>query len=141
MQESCVINRRITKVFKLEKGQRQGDNIKGIKMFENPFLVSAYAGDSTFFLKDKNSVKELLNIINCFSSFMGLKSYLFKCEVAGIGALNEVKATICGIKCIDLAEEAIKVLGVFFSYDKKLQLENNFRKTKLNIERCGDKVI
>ena len=141
MQESCVINRRITKVFKLEKGSRQGDNIKGIKMFENPFLVSAYAGDSTFFLKDKNSVKELLNIINCFSSFMGLKSYLFKCEVAGIGALNEVKAIICGIKCIDLAEEAIKVLGVFFSYDKKLQLENNFRKTKLNIERCGDKVI
>ena len=69
MQESCVINRRITKVFKLEKGSRQGDNIKSIKMFENPFLVSAYAGDSTFFLKDKNSVKELLNIINCFSSF------------------------------------------------------------------------
>ena len=26
-------------------------------------------------------------------------------------------------------------MGVFFSYDKNLQLENNFRKTILNIER------
>ena len=35
-------------------------------MFENTFLYTAYAGDSTFFLKDKNSVKELLNTINYF---------------------------------------------------------------------------
>ena len=35
-------------------------------MFENTFLYTAYAVDSTFFLKDKNSVKELLNTINYF---------------------------------------------------------------------------
>ena len=35
-------------------------------MFENTFLYNAYAGDSTFFLKDKNSIKELLNTINYF---------------------------------------------------------------------------
>ena len=55
--------------------------------------------------------------------------------MAGIGALNGVKVAICGIKCIDLTKEAIKILGVFFSYDKNLQLENNFRKTILSIER------
>ena len=55
--------------------------------------------------------------------------------MADIGALNWVKVAICGIKCIDLTKEAIKILGVFFSYDKNLQLENNFRKTILNIER------
>ena len=110
-------------------------NNKNIKMFENTFLYTAYADVSTFFLKDKTSIKELLSTINYFSSFTGVKRNLFKCEVAGIGALKGVKVTICVIKCIDFTKEAIKILGVFFSYDKNLQLENNFRKTILNIER------
>ena len=104
-------------------------------MFENTFLDTAYVDDSTFFLKDKNSIKELLNTINYFSSFMVLKLNLSKCEVARIGALKGVKVAICGIKCIDLTKEAIKILRVFFSYDRNLQRENNFRKTILNIER------
>ena len=54
--------------------------------------------------------------------------------MAGVGALKKVKVEICGIKCIDLTK-AIKILEVFFSYDKNLQLEKNFRKTILNIER------
>ena len=66
-------------------------NIKGIKMFENTFLDIPYADDSTFFLKDKNSVEKLLNTINYFPSFTGLKPNLSKCEVAGIGALKGVK--------------------------------------------------
>ena len=105
-QALCVINGEITtKYFKLEKGAQHGDpvsgylfilcleilfliiksnkNIKGIQMFENTFLYIAYANDITFFLKDKNSVKELLNTIICFSSFTGLKPSLSKCEVAG----------------------------------------------------------
>ena len=43
--------------------------------------------------------------------------------------------SVCGKKCNDLTKEAIFILGVFFSYDKNLQLENNFRKTILNIKR------
>ena len=88
-QESCVINGGIvTKYFQIENGSRQGDpvpanlvifgleilfmlrknskNIKSIKMFQNTFLYTAYADDSTFFLKNKNSIKELLNTINQF---------------------------------------------------------------------------
>ena len=45
------------------------------------------------------------------------------------------KVAICGIKCIDLTKETIKILVVFFSYDKNLQLENKFRKTILNIKK------
>ena len=109
---------------------KNNKNIKAIKMFGN-----IDADDSTFFFKDKNSIKELLNITNYFSSFMGLKPNLSKCEVAEIGDLKGDKVEICGIKCIDLTKEAIKILGVFFSCDKNLQLQNNFRKTILNIER------
>ena len=44
-------------------------NIKDIKKIENAFLYTIYADDSTLLLKDKNSVKELLNKVNYFSSF------------------------------------------------------------------------
>ena len=104
-------------------------------MFKNTFLYIAYADVSTFFLKDKNSIKALLTTINYFLSFTGLKPNLSKCEVAGTGALKGVKGAICGIKCFDLTKKAIKILGVFFSCEKNLQLENNFKKTTLNIER------
>ena len=114
---------------------KNNKNIKVIKMFENTFLYTAYEDDSACFLKDKNSIKELLNTISYFSSFTGLKTNLSKCKVAGISALKGVKVAVCGIKCICLTKEAIKILGVFFSYDNNLQLENNFRKTILNIKR------
>lgn len=39
------------------------------------------------------------------------------------------------MKRIDLTEKAITILGVLLSYDKNLQLENNFRKTISNIKR------
>ena len=46
------------------------------------------------FLKNKNSIKELLNTINYFSSFTGLKLNLSKCEVAWIGTLKGVEVAI-----------------------------------------------
>ena len=157
-KESCVINGNIiTKYLKLEKGARQGDlvstylsvlcleklfmliknnkNIKGIKMFKKAFLYTTYADDNTSFLKDKNSMKELFNTFSYFSSSTSLKPNLSKCEVADIGTLKGVKEATYGINCIDLTKEAIKILEVFFSYDKNLQLENNFRKRVSSIKR------
>ena len=64
-----------------------------------------------------------------------LKPNLSKYEVAGICALKQVKVAICGIKCVDLTKKAIKIFGVFFSYNKNLPLEDNFKKTLLNTER------
>ena len=49
--------------------------------------------------------------------------------------MKGIKVAICGIKYMDLTKEASKILGVFFSYDKNLQLENNFRKTILRTGR------
>ena len=87
--------------------------LKCIKMFENTFLYTAYVDDSTCFLKDKNSIRELLNTINLISSFTALKQNLSKCIVSGIGTLKGVKEIICRIKCIDLTKKAIKILEVF----------------------------
>ena len=90
-QESCIINGGVaTQYFKLEKGARQGDpvsdylfilsletlftivknnkDIKSLKILGNTFLYTAYADETTFFLK--NWVK-LLNTISLFSLFSG----------------------------------------------------------------------
>ena len=96
-QLSCVINGGFTtSYFNLEKGARQGDpasvylfilalevlfisiknnqNIKGLEIFKHEFLYTAYADDSTFFLKNIKSVKELIKSFERFYPFSGLKS-------------------------------------------------------------------
>ena len=48
-------------------------NIKGIKIFEYCYLYTAYADDTTFFLKDENSIVYLSEKLKLFSDFSGLK--------------------------------------------------------------------
>ena len=88
-QESCIITGgTTTNYFKLEKGTRQqgpisaylfklvleivflftkeSKKINGFNIFYTTFLYTAYADDAIFFLKDKKSVKELMNIFDTF---------------------------------------------------------------------------
>ena len=122
--------RTTTQYFKLERGAFQGDpvleilflfikkhpEIKGVKIFKHCFLHTAYADYSTFFLKDAQSIENLVETFNTFSLFSGLKPNLTKCEVAGIGALKGVQVAVCGMKCSDLCNEAIKILEVPISH-------------------------
>ena len=84
-----------TPYFNLEKGARQGNpilaylfilplevhfelikynaDIKGITIFNHAFLNIAFADDSTFFLNDLLSVKNLIDTFNVYSLFSGLK--------------------------------------------------------------------
>ena len=80
-QELCIVNGGFTaKYLKLGKGTRQGDpistylfipvleivsnlikqnkNIDGLTFFDHTFLYIAYADDTTFFLKDTESIKK-----------------------------------------------------------------------------------
>ena len=54
-----------------------------------------------FSLKVTQSTGHLVEILNTFSIFSGLKANLIKCEI-GIGALISVQFTVCGMKCINL---------------------------------------
>ena len=155
-QESCVINGgHSTKYFPLERGARQGDpisayllilaleiffiliktsnDIQGIEIFNHKFLYTAYADDTTFFVKDLNSVKVILSSLDQFYTFSGLHSNLNKCEIDGIGVLKDAKVALCGLKSVNLTKESIKILCVHLSYNEKLQNELNFCTTIKNI--------
>ena len=144
-QESCVINGgHTTTYFRLERGARQGDpisaylfilalelffiliksnkNIHGINIFNHDFLYTAYADDTTFSLKDLDSVKNVLEMLNQFFMVSGLPPNFNKCEIAGIGSLKDAKVALCGLKSLDLTKESIKILRVHISCNKKLQM-------------------
>ena len=85
------------------------------------------------FFKDEKSVIELMKTFDIFSTFSG--HYKSKCEIAGLGALKGVKLANCEMECIDLMFNAIKILGVYYSYDKNLENQENFINLVLKIEK------
>ena len=79
-----------------------------------------------FFLKYLASVKKLLDIFFYYSKYSGLKPNFSKCGIVGIGSLKGVEVTVCGIKCVNLKVNTIKILGIHFSYNNKLNMEKHF---------------
>ena len=61
-----------------------------------------------------------------FLYFSGLKTNLTKSEIAGTGTLKGVQVAVCGMRCIDLNIDTLKILDIHFSYKEKLKEENNF---------------
>ena len=67
--------------------------------------------------------------------FSGLRPNLNEFEMADIQVLKGVKVAVCGIQCIDLVFDTIKILKPHFSYNEKLKEESNFCLIIINIQR------
>ena len=76
-----------------------------------------------------------MKVFDTFSSFSGLKPNKSKREVTGTGALKGAKLVLCGMKCIGLRLNTVKILGIHFSYDKKIEHDENFLKQITGIEK------
>ena len=147
--ESCVMNGgTTTKYFNLHRGARQGDpiaayffilvleiffimirnnkSINQLQILDFSYILSAYADDTTFFVADTNSIVEINNTFILFSKFSGLKFNNSKCEICGIGSNKGDNTALCGFKNVDLTSDSIRVLGVYFSYNKDISLQRNF---------------
>ena len=146
-----------TQYFNLEKGASQGDpisaylfilalevlfeliknndDIRGITIFNHAFLYTAFADDSTFSLNDLLSVKNLIDTFTVFSLFSGLKANFSKCEIAGLGSLKGVLEAARILKSINLTTDNIKIVGVHFSYNLTLKVQNNFLDTVKSIQQ------
>ena len=75
-----------------------------------------------------------MNVFDTFSIYSGLKPNKSKCKIAGISVQKGVPVELCGMECIDLTKSSVKILGIHFSYNKKIENEENFIKLIKKIE-------
>ena len=97
-------------------------------------MYTAYTDDNIFFLKDKEFVKMVMSVFDTFSIYSDLKPNKSKCEIAGIGVLKGVSMELCRMECTDLTNNSVKILCIHFSYNKKIENEENFIKLIKKIE-------
>ena len=143
---SCVINNGVSSPsFKLGRGVRQGDplspylfvvaieilaisirsntSIKGITIGDNETKLLAYADDMTALLSDIISAKELLDSLNTFEKYSGLKMNVSKTKAMWIGIMKNSAEKPLGLEwCL-----TVKNLGVIFSCNKKVVSSQNFQ--------------
>ena len=107
---------------------KQNKNIHGLTFFDHTFLYTAYADDTTFFLKDKESVKVVMNVFDTFPIYSGSKPNKSKWhpEMGVNGTLWNGM-----YKC---NKKSVKILCINFSYNKKIENEENFIKLIKKIE-------
>ena len=68
-----------------------------------------------------------------FSYYSDLQPNFYKCEIAGIGSLKWDEVAVCGINCVNLKVNTIKILGIDFSYNK-LNMAKKFWTAISNIQ-------
>ena len=52
-----------------------------------------------------------------------------------IGVLKGVEMALCGMRCIDLNIDTLKILGTHFSYNEKLKEKKNFYKIVTDMQQ------
>ena len=67
-----------------------------------------------FFLENKESIGELV-------------------EICRLGPLKGVEMAVCGMQSFDLTREAIRILGIYFSYNINLNNQKNYCKAITSI--------
>ena len=151
---SCVINNGVSSPsFKLGRGVRQGDplspylfvvaieilaifirsntNIKGITIGDNETKLLAYADDMTALLSDITSAKELLDSLNTFEMYSGLKMNVSKTKAMWIGIMKNSAEKPLGLDwCL-----TVKNLGVLFSCNQKVVSLQNFEEKLDKIQK------
>ena len=146
-QKSCAINERhSTGYFSLSSGTRQGDpifsyllwkfslsrfgcsneNIHGLKFFGYEFKLSAFADDVSYFLKDIDSVKELLKLLEQSSKFTSLKVNYDKSEICGIGFKKGAIGAFSQFRIVNLINDSVNILRCHHSYNSQLANNRNF---------------
>ena len=92
---------------------RQDPAIKGITVRETVTLIKQYADDTTFFLKNAEDVKRVVDRIKEFSKISGLCLNESKSQIMMLGNGRMDETNIFGMKRV----KELKILGVIFSTD------------------------
>ncbi len=145
---SCVINNgHATSFFNLGCGVRQGcplspllyivcgeilsllikndNDINGIMLNGNEITVSAYADDTTLYLRDANSLRKAILTLRSFQLCSGLAINLEKSELLALGYFHNNHPDIADTG-LTFCLGHVKFLGVTFTTDLKNMEELNF---------------
>ena len=93
-----------------------------------------YADDITLFLNSLDSLQHVLNTFDLFSKYSSLNINVNKSEISWIGKWKNKADNPNNLNLIDLNKETIKILGIHYSYNKKLMNERNFMKAFSNFK-------
>ncbi len=109
---------------------RRNKEIQGIVVDYEEIKLKIFADDLTSFLRDDVLLNALLGTIECFTLYSGLKINYDKTEVMLLGnqKLNPATLAICSGKDITI-KKAVKILGVYFTYNQFLWKKLNFEET------------
>ena len=147
--KSCVMNNGFsTGYFILCRGTKQGNplspyllilalevlliqvrddkSVRGFKIGDLVIKLAAFADDTTFFVKDKQSLKRILKLMANFESLLSLKANIEKCEVCWVGKSKYRRDKPGNCKLISQVTGSIKILRVHFSLDKTLSRDKIF---------------
>lgn len=104
---------------------RKSENIKGIDISDQQLKISHYADDATFFVKDPSSLQNLLDLLNTFTRYSGLKVNNSKSHILLLGNHLHPPTQIRNIKIV----LEVTILGITFANDMtdEIQYQRNFQ--------------
>jgi hypothetical protein len=110
---------------------RENPRIEGITINGITFKIGQYADDTVLYLKNQESLKIALSILELFSKCTGLCMNREKSESVWIGASSNYLHKPFGLKW---TQKPIKTLGIYISNSKKEMLDINYNERLNKVE-------
>ena len=148
--ECCVLNNGwTTHMFKLSKGARQGcplspyifiicaellacmirqnEEIEGITINGNKYLISQYADDTNIFIKySEENLRKIIDSFRTFQIMSGLKVNLDKTEIVPLGPIRQNYIQLLVNEQLKWTTDPIKCLGVIISTNRDQMIDLNY---------------
>jgi hypothetical protein len=112
-------------------GVRENKNIRGIEIGGSILKISQLADDTTCFVSDVSSIKEIFSMFKQFRQCAGLKINVDKTKARFIGSFQDREDAPLGL---DWSEKNIHSLGITLSGNETDHYDLNFKKRVLNLK-------
>ena len=111
---------------------KNDESIKGINVETKEIKITQYADDTTVFVRDKESVEQLLRQLDEFKLISGLEINTSKTEAMWLGCWRDETHIPSNFKW---PREPICALGIYFSYNTEHANKLNFEEKITNLEK------
>ena len=116
---------------------RNDKDITGIVVNGVEYKISQFADDTAILLDGTDKFfKSILNILNEFANYSGLKVNFEKTHVIWIGSLKYTTRSIKTRWKLNWNTYSFKLLGIYFHIDLEKMIEINFRDKIDKIKNC-----